>query len=33
MNWWNESTKSNQYATFQEYEDENTIYINIVLLH
>lgn len=35
MNWWKESIESNQYATFQEYEDENenTIYINIVFLH
>ena len=34
-NWWKESIESNQYATFQEYEDENenTIYINIVFLH
>lgn len=33
MNWWKESIESNQYATFQEYEDENTIYINIVFLY
>ena len=26
MNWWKESIESDQYATFQEYEDENTIF-------
>lgn len=29
MNWWKESIESNQYATFQEYEDENTIILTL----